>query len=132
MALRLIFLCFVAAIATNVRAQALLELAPDTLDFGVVSARRHLVGTVEIINRGSDTLRIQNVETSCGCVVATPDAGRIAFMETATLRVSMNIENQTGMFYESVVLYTNDPTRPRVSLTCRANIVPSDSTPPNH
>ncbi len=130
MALRVITFAFILAVAVPALAQPRIELSPDTLDFGVVTPRPFVESTVSILNRGSDTLRIQKVETSCGCITATPDAGRIAFMETANMHVSMNIEHQSGLFVESVVLYTNDPVRPRVSLTCRVRITTPDSDLP--
>ncbi len=130
MALRVIAFAFTIAIAVPLFAQPQIELSPDTLDFGVVTPRPFVESSVTVLNRGDDTLRIQKVETSCGCITATPDAGRIAFMETANMHVSMNIEHQSGLFVESVVLYTNDPMRPRVSLTCRVRIATSDSDLP--
>lgn len=105
-------------------AQPVLDVSTDTLDFGTVTPRQFVMGTVEVYNRGNDTLIIKNIETSCGCTAATPDASRIAFMETATIRMSMNIDHKSGRFVQWVRLKTNDPKRADKDIYMTVTILP--------
>ncbi len=114
-----------AAIAA---AQPVIGVSQDTVDFGTVTPRQWVAGTVEVYNRGSDTLVISNIETSCGCTAATPDASRIAFMETATIRVSINIEHKTGHIVQWVRIKTNDPHRSDKDVYFKVNVLDTADT----
>lgn len=123
--IRLIIFCVVLSGAAS--AQPRIDIAPDSLLFGRVTPRQFLLGSFEVYNRGTDTLVIKDIETSCGCANAVRDASRVAFMETATVRVSLNIEHKTGRFIQYVKLKTNDPVTPERTVYCIADIVPVDS-----
>jgi hypothetical protein len=105
-------------------AQPGISIVPDTLNFGVIIARDFLQGECKVLNRGSDTLVIKSIETTCGCTRATPDASKIAFMETATIRVSATVSHYIGHFVEYVMVHTNDPNHPQTNVAVIADIIP--------
>lgn len=126
--LRLTYVLLLLLPATLCLSQPKIVTVPDTLNFGIVPPQDFLQGVVKILNEGTDTLKIKNIGTSCGCTAATPDASKIAFMETANLRVSVNISRKTGEIIEWIVLSTNDPKSPTKNIAVMANIVPPDTT----
>lgn len=107
--------------------QPVIGVVPDTLNFGNVPIQQFLQDTILVLNRGTDTLVIRGVETSCGCTSATPQSSKIVFMGTAVVRVSVNIVGKRGMFTQWIHLNTNDPKTPVVEIPVIANIVDSDS-----
>ncbi|HZV11980.1 MAG TPA: DUF1573 domain-containing protein [Candidatus Kapabacteria bacterium] len=111
-------------------AQPVISTVPDTLDFGIVTARDFLQGEVKVLNRGTDTLVLKSIETSCGCTAATPDASKIAFMETATMRVSVNIARHLGPFIQFVMIHSNDPKTPQKNVAVIAQIIPDTTKQP--
>jgi hypothetical protein len=111
-------------------AQPSIAVVPDTLNFGIVTARDFLQGEVKVLNQGSDTLVLKNIETSCGCTAATPDASKIAFMETATIRISVNIARHLGQFIQFVMIHSNDPKTPQKNIAVIAQIIPDTTKLP--
>ncbi|HET7153455.1 MAG TPA: DUF1573 domain-containing protein [Candidatus Kapabacteria bacterium] len=121
------FLLFLLIPTAVCFAQPSISVVPDTLNFGVITARDFLQGELKVLNRGSDTLVLKSIETSCGCTAATPDVSKIAFMETATVRVSVNITNHLGHFIQYVMMKTNDPKFPEKNVAVIADII-ADTT----
>ncbi len=120
------------AAASLAYAQPVISVLPDTLNFGKITPRQFLQDTLIVLNRGTDTLVIEGVETSCGCTNATPQSSQVPFMGSAVVRVSVNIDGKTGMFYQWVHLKTNDPATPVKEIPIMVNIIPAaDSTRKN-
>ena len=110
------------------RAQPVISVVPDTLNFGSIGPRQFLQDTIIVLNRGTDTLTINGVETSCGCTNATPQSSHVPFMGNAVVRVTVNIEGRQGIFSQWVRLKTNDPVTPVKEIPIFAIITPPDSS----
>jgi hypothetical protein len=112
------------ALAMRAVAQPSLSIEPDTIYFGTrTNDVDFLDTTVLMLNRGTDTLEIRDMHTSCGCVSAWPGASRITFMQTATMRVTIHVLGVVGQIVHSVDLETNDPTQRTHRLTLVARLV---------
>ena len=120
--MKIIVVLFFALFASTSFAQPAISVVPDTLDFGNVPPQQFLQDTLIVLNRGTDTLVILGVETSCGCTEATPQSSKVPFMGNAVVRVSVNITNRQGMFIQWVRLKTNDPKTPVIEIPIIANI----------
>ena len=74
-------------------------------------------------NKGNDTLLINNVKSSCGCVVGSwprepipPGGKNVIKVRYYTKRV--------GKFYKSLTVKTNDSNRGTIILTIKGNVLP--------
>ena len=64
-----------------------IELTPGWLDLGNVAPGYKTTGTIEIRNRGTTTLRVARIETSCPCVDISPSAFDLASGESRQVEV---------------------------------------------
>jgi hypothetical protein len=74
---------------------------------GIVTKR-----TLTLGNDGSDTLRILDVTTSCGCTTVKPVRKILAPGETTLLPVTINSRGFRGRVRREVRIATNDPREP--------------------
>ncbi|TAK59382.1 MAG: DUF1573 domain-containing protein [Bacteroidetes bacterium] len=73
-------------------------------------------------NLGTDTLIIEDVRTSCGCTVAKTHKTRLSGNESTALDVSLNTAKFKGTFKKEVIVASNDPSHPTVTIALRADI----------
>lgn len=96
-------------------------------DFGKVMQGTMLKHAFSFSNKGTTTLEILTVEASCGCQTASPSADKIPAGRSGQIEVSVDTAGMTGAIEESVSVATNDPRRPKVSLSVRADVQPEIS-----
>jgi hypothetical protein len=78
----------------------------------------------QVFNRGQEPLDLKVVKTSCTCTAAVVGDGATPPGGTATVSVKMEV-TEVGSVAQMVTVQTNDPWRPLLQLTLRAE-VPQD------
>jgi hypothetical protein len=96
-------------------------------DFGKVLQGETLKHVFSFSNKGSTTLEILSVEPTCGCQATSVSAKQIQAGRSGRIEVTVDTEGLTGAVEKSVNIITNDPRRPSVSLSIRADVRPEIS-----
>jgi hypothetical protein len=96
-------------------------------DFGKVMQGETIKHVFSFINKGSSTLQILSVEPSCGCQATSLSAKQIQAGQSGQIEVSVDTAGLVGALEKSVNLITNDPRRPSVFLSIRADVQPEIS-----
>ncbi len=91
-------------------------------DFGIVSPETSSSYEFTFKNAGTGTLKIENVEPACGCTVPSLDKTEFAPGETGTLKVQYLSDSQFGPTTKQLLVRTNDPANPQVTLAINARI----------
>ncbi|MCA9726319.1 MAG: DUF1573 domain-containing protein [Candidatus Eisenbacteria bacterium] len=94
------------------------------VDFGDLPQASQAEHRFSFSNDGTEPLRIEKIETSCGCTAAAPTDSIILPGNAASIDVTFSTRDFQGDVSKVVVIFTNDPGEPRVDLMLRANIVP--------
>ncbi len=82
---------------------------PTVIDFGRMEQQEVRKTTVTLRNDGTAPLKIDKVETSCGCTVATPDVDLLQPGQATSLEVTFNSKMFEGPQRKMIEIYTNDP-----------------------
>jgi hypothetical protein len=122
-----IYLTFgLTALSGQDRAPSMIFDSP-TKDFGKVIQGEMLKHVFSFSNKGLTTLKILSVEPSCGCQAASLSSKQIRAGQSGRIEVSVDTAGLTGAMDKSVNITTNDPRRPSVSLSVRADVQPEIS-----
>jgi len=91
-----------------------LVVDPPVLELGEVYLGHSVTGRVVLANAGDAPLRIEEIDTSCGCTVAAlPEASRrLAPGASVELPVTMTPKNGRSPLEKSVRIRTDDPDAP--------------------
>ncbi|WP_018344850.1 DUF1573 domain-containing protein [Cytophaga aurantiaca] len=98
-----------------------------SFDFGDVKQGQKVTHTFKYKNTGTDTLKISNVVSSCGCTVPKDYEKVVAPGATATITVQfdstgkMGVVNKTLTILSNAVLPNNEPAE---YLQIRVNVIP--------
>lgn len=103
---------------------ARLEVDRAVHDFGDVPTGRAITHVFTLRNSGDLALRIAGVETPCGCMTTAQVPERILPGATAPLAVRLDLEGRSGFQHKRVFVVSNDPLRPRLTLTLRGRALP--------
>jgi len=93
-------------------------------DFGKVLQGETLKHMFRFTNKGTGTLEILGVESNCGCQTASLSAKQIQAGQSGQIEVVLDTAGLTGAVDKPVHVLTNDPRRPSVSLSMRADVQP--------
>ncbi len=96
-------------------------LAENNYDFGTVVQGPPVKHTFKFKNVGTDTLRIEQVKTSCGCTAAE-SSKIIAPQGEGQIDVTFNTANQMGKVSKTVFIYSNDVEAQQRSLTIHGTV----------
>lgn len=103
----------------------MLTLKESMYDFGKILQGRPVTHEFEVINTGNDTLRIENVQASCGCTTPVWKKGPVAPAASTKIMVGYNAAEE-GSFEKSVnIFYNNNQVR---SLVIKGNVYKSPAT----
>jgi hypothetical protein len=100
------------------------KLAIDSFEhsFGTVKAGTPLNHTFKFKNDGKAPLAITNVSPACGCTTTNYDKV-IAPGQTGGITLAIDkTESYNGEVVKTAEVTTNDPNKPRFTLTLKANI----------
>lgn len=94
----------------------------DTVEIGRIG-KGHYKQTVQVRNTGVDTLRIEEIKTSCGCTAAPISKSEIEPGGSAEIQLSYHSNGSPGVSIKKVTIRSNDPARNEHVLYVRATIV---------
>lgn len=94
-----------------------------SFDFGTLYSTMKVKRLITIRNEGTDTLRVDEVSTSCGCTAALLSRPLIAPRDSGTVEISFDPRKFTGAVEKGVSMKTNDPSNPKAHIVFTANVV---------
>ncbi|MBC7450758.1 MAG: DUF1573 domain-containing protein [Cytophagales bacterium] len=94
-------------------------------DFGNVMEGDVVSYTFTYKNTGTDTLRIDQIASSCGCTVPSNYDHVVAPGKTSKIEVQFNSSNKSGITNKTLTILSNAVTKePAILLSIRANVIP--------
>lgn len=97
-------------------------------DFGKVPQGPSLQYNFKFTNKGSGILKIEKVQTTCGCTAATVgEKTEYKKNESGAIKVEFLTQGRVGHQEKTVSVYTNDPDNQQVTLKVICDIDPNMS-----
>jgi hypothetical protein len=90
-------------------------------DFGKVPRGPELQYNFRFTNKGSSVLKIERVQTSCGCTGATVgEKTEYKKNESGEIKITFNTQGRSGHQEKMINVYSNDPEAPQkdLKITC--------------
>lgn len=112
-----------APILAQTEGNPVLEVPSKIIDAGVVSQGVIVDAVFDLVNEGDATLIVKAVRPTCGCTVAEFDK-EIAPGATGKIKAKLDTKDFSGPISKSILVMTNDPQNPTVTLVIKANIRP--------
>lgn len=92
-------------------------------DFGVVKQGENLEHIFKFTNDGDGALEIISVQPSCGCTgVVMDEKKEYKQGEEGEIKINFNTQGREGINTKTVIVNTNDPVNPVVTLTFKCEI----------
>lgn len=92
-------------------------------DFGTVERGTPVDHTFLLPNRGTASLLVDHVKSSCGCTVAVLSDQVVAPNDEARVAVTLDTSALAGRTTKTITVYTNDPDQPVVGLSLVGEVV---------
>ncbi len=125
--IRLITLCLLSSMFLfgNLFSQPKLEMEGGKVyDWGDVKLKDSpLKAKIKIFNKGNETLKIFKVKPACGCTTAPLDKEEIEPGDFATLDVTLNLGNHSGLFIRYINITSSDPENSPLNYQLKCNII---------
>jgi len=93
------------------------------LDKGTVAKGEVVEANFKLVNEGSETLVVKAVRPTCGCTVADYDR-EIPAGGTGWVKAKLDTGDFAGPVSKSILVMTNDPQDPTVSVVIKADVKP--------
>ena len=100
-----------------------LEVPEKILDKGIVAKGDVVEAHFKLVNEGSEALVVKSVRPTCGCTVADYDR-EIAPGGSGWGKAKLDTADFSGPVSKSILVMTNDPQDPTVSLVIKAEVKP--------
>jgi hypothetical protein len=100
-----------------------LVVPEKVLDKGTVAKGDIVEANFKLVNEGSDTLLVKAVRPTCGCTVADYDR-EIAAGGEGWLKAKLDTSDFSGPLSKSILIMTNDPQDPTVTVVIKATVKP--------
>lgn len=91
-------------------------------DFGKIKEGTVSEFTFKFKNLGKESLIINDVRTSCGCTAAVVEGSVLKPSESGSIKVGFDSTGREGRTSKTIVVMSNDPENPAVTLTIYAEI----------
>ncbi len=91
----------------TVTAQAQLVFEAERIEHAATLEETSFTGHFHFTNRGSDTVRIGQIQSSCGCTVPSLEKREYAPGESGVIRTIFNFENRVGRQLNTIVVPTD-------------------------
>ena len=98
-------------------------IADKIKDTGTVAQGEVVDVIFTIRNEGTEPLQIKAVRPTCGCTVADYDK-EIAAGGKGSVKAKLDTKDFSGPISKSILIMTNDPTEPTVSVVIKSNVQP--------
>jgi uncharacterized cupredoxin-like copper-binding protein len=96
---------------------------PETQhDFGKVPEGKKVEYTFKFENKGTESLVIKDVKTSCGCTAAVVSSTTIKPGQVGSIKVDFDTKNRQGRNSKSITIVSNDTKEPNKVITIYADI----------
>lgn len=96
---------------------------PETQhDFGKVKEGKKVEYTFKFQNKGSESLIIKDVKTSCGCTAAVVSNSSLKPGEFGSIKVDFDTKSRQGRNSKSITVVSNDNKEPNKVLTIYADV----------
>lgn len=130
-----LFVFFFCTFAVKLRAQSIsvkdvLELKETAFDFGNIQQGRPAMHSFAVVNSGSDTLKIQNVQASCGCTTPVWNREPVAPGAKTEIQVGYNAAAE-GHFEKTVTILYNEGKSKIITIRGEVYKMPSTPAPAN-
>jgi len=119
-----------AATSAIVAKPDVLQLKETTHNFGKIPQGRPATYTFEITNTGTEPLRLENVQASCGCTTPEWSKEAIAPGASANIKVGYNAYAE-GVFNKTVTIFYKDHQTKAITITGEVFKAPATSAPEN-
>jgi len=104
------------------------KMSEEAYKFGTANEGENVEHTFTITNVGKSTLYIRKVKGSCSCTVVQPEKNELEPGETTTMKAIFRTHGKTGTQMRTSDIITNDPERPKITLTLSGNVVKTAPT----
>ena len=94
----------------------------EEYDFGTMDVDAEGSHDFLITNTGQGTLKLVSGETSCRCTLSKLDKDEVQPGGSATVTTTWTSNDSIGPYRQTAVIFTNDPSQPRVTLTISGRI----------
>jgi hypothetical protein len=121
---------FFAGAQGNSTAQDALKLKETEHDFGKIPQGKPVFYSFEIINTGTEPLKLDNVQASCGCTTPEWSQEAIAPGATSTIKVGYNSAAE-GQFDKSITITYNTNQTKQLKIKGTVWKAPEGSAPAN-
>jgi len=118
-------LCLMAGlVAIPAAAEGPNMVVPEKVkDVGTVAQGDVVEVDFSIVNEGTDALQVKAVRPTCGCTVADYDK-EVAAGGTGAIKAKLDTKDFSGPISKSILIMTNDPREPTVSVVIKADVRP--------
>lgn len=122
----LLLLLLVAALtAASAQASApKIQFDKTTNDLGRVVEGELVSGHFSFYNAGDAVLEVTNLDTSCGCTVASVKPDKVKPGEKGEILFTLNLINIRGPTEKRITVPSNDPQNPKTDLTIKVEVTP--------
>ncbi len=94
----------------------------EEYDFGMMDVDAEGSHDFLIANTGKGILKLVAGETSCRCALSKLDKEEVQPGDSATVTMTWTADDSIGPYRQTAVIFTNDPSQPRVTLTISGRI----------
>ncbi len=95
----------------------------DVHDFGKVPRGPELQYNFKFTNKGNAVLKIERVQTSCGCTGATVgEKSEYKKNESGEIKITFNTQGRSGHQEKVISVFSNDPETPQKDLKVKCEI----------
>jgi hypothetical protein len=103
-----------------------IKVKQEKFDFGEIPDGTEVTHIYEISNVGTDTLKITDVETSCGCTRPNLSPGDkiVPPNGTSKIKITFNSRGRVGPNEKTITVFTNDPSEPTKNLLLVGRVLP--------
>ena len=104
-----------------------IRVEPEGFDFGKALPNKTLRKEFTLSNFGDKELVIEGVSTTCGCTAAITTDSKLKPGGSTQLRVTLETRSYTGRIERQVLVRSNDPETPLVTVKLRATVEAADA-----
>jgi len=101
-------------------------------DFGTITQYSSNDFTFKFQNVGTQTLNIENVQSSCGCTAALVTEKAVAPAKSGEIKITFKSGEFSGKVSKNVTVTTNDPANQTVRLEIKADVITDMLCTPVH
>lgn len=101
---------------------AIIYLPETQHDFGKIAEGNKVEYTFKFENKGTESLVIKDVKTSCGCTAAIVSNSTVKPGEVGSIKVDFDTKNREGRNSKSITIVSNDSKEPNKVLTIYADV----------